>query len=63
MRTVFANHTHLAITVDEWIEALRIAIKESNNQDLAETRIAFAKTHSWEHSVKVIYDVIIKHQD
>ncbi len=62
MRTVFSDHTHLAITVEEWILALKISINETANQILADTRIAFAHTHSWEHSVKVIYKAIKEYQ-
>lgn len=58
MRAVFADHTHLATSVEEWIEALKTAIGETHNQDLANTRITFAHTHSWAHSVKTIYQSI-----
>lgn len=58
MRTVFADHTHLAITVEEWITALKIAIKETTDHELEKKRIAFAHTHSWEHSVRGIYKAI-----
>lgn len=58
MRTVFAAHTHLAVTTDEWVAALQKAMQESTNQELADTRIAFAHTHSWGHSVSTIYTAI-----
>ena len=60
MRDVFAEHTHLAITPDEWITALKIAISESSDNELKQKRIAFAHTHSWGHSVETIYNAIKK---
>lgn len=62
MRDVFAEHTHLAITTDEWIATLKIAVSESSNNELKQKRIAFAHTHSWSHSVETIYNVIKKFQ-
>ncbi len=58
MRAVFAGHTHLATSIEEWFEALKTAIGETHNQDLANIRITFAHTHSWAHSVKTIYQSI-----
>jgi teichuronic acid biosynthesis glycosyltransferase TuaH len=58
MRDVFSAHTHLAISVDEWISALHKAVGEISNQNLADARIAFAHTHSWAHSVETIYKAI-----
>lgn len=62
MRTVFANYTHLAITVKEWVTALKAAIRETSDQELARARINFAHTHSWKHSVEVIYKAIIEYR-
>lgn len=58
MRDVFAEYTHLAASADEWIAALKTAVEETDNRELADARIAFAHTHSWEHSVKTIYKAI-----
>lgn len=62
MREVFAAHTHLATSAEEWVAALQTAAGESGDAALAETRIAFAHTHSWEESVKSIYRAIEKYQ-
>lgn len=58
MRDVFAAHTHLAITPDEWISAIQAAIHESSDIGLKQKRISFAHTHSWGHSVEIIYKAI-----
>lgn len=58
MRAVFAGHTHLATSTEEWIAALKEAAQEVGDPLLEEKRIAFAHTHSWGHSVKTIYEAI-----
>lgn len=58
MRHIFANHTHLATTPEEWLSAIDRAVTEADDEELAKQRIAFAETHSWRHSVKKIYDII-----
>lgn len=58
MRHIFANHTHLATTPEEWLSAIDRAVTEADDEELAKQRIAFAETHSWGHSVKKIYDII-----
>ena len=57
MRHIFANHTHLATTPEEWLSAIDRAVTEADDEELAKQRIAFAETHSWGHSVKKIYDI------
>ena len=54
MRHIFANHTHLATTPEEWLSAIDRAVTEADDEELAKQRIAFAETHSWGHSVKKI---------
>lgn len=61
MRHIFANHTHLATTPEEWLSAIDRAVTEADDEELAKQRIAFAETHSWGHSVKKIYDIISVH--
>ena len=51
MRHIFANHTHLATTPEEWLSAIDRAVTEADDEELAKQRIAFAETHSWGHSV------------
>ena len=58
MRHIFANHTHLATTPEEWLSAIDRAVTEADDEELAKQRIAFAETHSGGHSVKQIYDII-----
>ncbi|MDR0895159.1 MAG: glycosyltransferase [Prevotellaceae bacterium] len=58
MREAFAPYTHLATNVDEFVNSLRIALRETNDSKLREQRIAFAHTHSWKNSVEQIYNVI-----
>lgn len=58
MRHIFANHTHLATTPEEWLSAIDRAVTEADDEELAKQRIAFAETRSWGHSVKKIYDII-----
>ncbi|GAB2684007.1 hypothetical protein GCM10027037_01330 [Mucilaginibacter koreensis] len=52
---IFENHTYLAITGDDYVELIDKALKE-NTPQLQQERIAFANTHSWENSVKAIYE-------
>lgn len=62
MRSVFAQYTHLAISAEEWISALKKAASEADNKKLADARIAFAHTHSWGHSVMTIYNAIAEYK-
>lgn len=58
MRDVFAEHTHLVVTPNEWVAALKIATNETFDKELEQKRISFAQTHSWGHSVKTIFKAI-----
>ncbi|WP_281644107.1 glycosyltransferase [Bacteroides zoogleoformans] len=58
MRDVFGQYTHLANDTGSWIKALRVAVNEGNDTALSQERIRFAHTHSWENSVKKIYQAI-----
>lgn len=62
MRDIFADYTHLATNLEEWLSAIDQAVSESDNEELAQKRVAFAETHSWGHSVKKIYAIIEKYQ-
>lgn len=44
MRHIFANHTHLATTPEEWLSAIDRAVTEADDEELAKQRIAFAET-------------------
>ncbi len=58
MRDVFSQVTHLPQTESEWISSLQQSVKETDDNDLRERRIAFAHTHSWTNSVNTIYKAI-----
>ncbi len=58
MRDVFTGYTHLATRRSEWVSALYESLKEIDDKELKEKRIAFAHTHSWGHSVNTIYHAI-----
>lgn len=61
MRDIFQPYVHLASNPTEWIEAIRTALRESSDETLRRKRIAFAHTHTWENSVKKIYQAIEKY--
>ena len=63
MRDVFADYTYLAgSTPLAWVDALHTAVTEATDAPLREKRIAFAQTHSWENSVKKIYETIKEYE-
>jgi teichuronic acid biosynthesis glycosyltransferase TuaH len=53
--SIFENHTYLAVTGDDYIRLIGQALEEDNIA-LQQERIAFANTHTWENSVKAIYE-------
>ncbi|MCW3123422.1 MAG: glycosyltransferase family 1 protein [Flavipsychrobacter sp.] len=55
--SIFAGHTYLATTKEEYIKAIEKALKE-NHPSLQVERIAFASSHTWENNVKEIYKAI-----
>lgn len=60
MNDIFSGYTFLPHNETEYLEALDAAVSEIENQQKKEARIAFAHTHSWENSVKKIYQLINK---
>lgn len=58
MQDVFGDYTHLATDCDGYISAMNEAVAEAGNERLRAERMAFARTHSWENSVKKIYKII-----
>ncbi|WP_462264847.1 glycosyltransferase [Mucilaginibacter sp.] len=54
---IFEQHTYLAVTGDDYVSLIRQALQE-DSAALQQQRIAFAQTHSWENSVKAIYEAI-----
>ncbi len=53
----FKDYTYLPSTKEEYIVEIDKALKE-NTPELEKSRIAYAKTHSWENFVSKIYDQI-----
>jgi glycosyltransferase involved in cell wall biosynthesis len=54
----FAEHTYLAETKQDYVTLIEKAISE-NHYLQEEQRITFARSHSWENSVKAIYGAIL----
>jgi glycosyltransferase involved in cell wall biosynthesis len=54
---LFKDHVYLAGSVEEYVPLIEKALQE-NNPALAEARIAFARSHTWENSVAGIYKAI-----
>lgn len=52
----FAGYVYLCTGADEYIRAINSALESAANGQLAEQRSSFALTHTWENSVKKIYD-------
>ncbi|MBS1553280.1 MAG: glycosyltransferase [Bacteroidetes bacterium] len=56
---IFERYTYLANSHEQFVQQVRVAL---NDTDVvaAKTRIEFARSHTWENSVKEIYQVIEK---
>ena len=55
--SIFADHTYLAATKEEYPALIDKALKE-DNPTLQKSRSTFASSHTWENSVKEIYKAI-----
>ena len=55
--SIFAAHTYLAKTGDDYLALIEKALNE-DSPDLHAQRAAFASSHTWENSVKEIYKAI-----
>lgn len=60
MNDIFRDYTYLPHNEAEYLQALDAAVSEEEVKQRTEARIAFAHTHSWENSVKKIYQIISK---
>ncbi|WP_289005654.1 glycosyltransferase [uncultured Parabacteroides sp.] len=60
MNDIFREYTFLPHNETEYLKALDSAVSEIKDEQKKEARIAFAHTHSWENSVKKIYQLINK---
>jgi glycosyltransferase involved in cell wall biosynthesis len=54
---VFKEYTYLATNIDEFISMTEVALAD-NDLNMKQRRIDFARSHTWENSVKEIYRVI-----
>ena len=54
---VFADYTYLAKNKEEYVELITKALEE-DSEELAKSRITFARTHTWENNVNAIYQAI-----
>ena len=54
---LFKEHTYLCSSVEEYCDAVEKALLE-NNQEIADQRIQFAKSHSWENNVDRLFKQI-----
>jgi glycosyltransferase involved in cell wall biosynthesis len=55
---VFADHTYLAVTKEDYLDLVDKALKE-NTPVLESARETFAKSHTWENNVIEIYDKML----
>ena len=55
--SIFSEHTYLAETKEDYVELIKNALAE-NNDNLKKQRKAFAASHTWENSVAEIYKAI-----
>lgn len=57
---LFEDHTYLADTPEEYQPLIRKAMQEDSVQQ-RNSRICFAKSHTWENSIKDLYQAMLKH--
>jgi hypothetical protein len=50
---IFAGYVHMGTTVDDYVELIGKALQEKD-PGLAQRRILFARSHTWENSVSAI---------
>jgi glycosyltransferase involved in cell wall biosynthesis len=55
---VFAEHTYLAVTKEDYLTLVEKALSENSPQKELEREI-FAKSHTWENNVREIYDKML----
>ncbi len=53
----FKDFTYLARNKEGYVELISLALAE-DNEEKSLSRIAYARTHTWENNVKAIYDAI-----
>jgi glycosyltransferase involved in cell wall biosynthesis len=55
---LFQHHVALARNEDEWLAFIAQALADGDDETQAQARIAFAQSHTWEASVKLLYDAV-----
>lgn len=63
MEHLFASCVHLAQSNEEYLTLIDKALTEAQDKQKREQRIAFAKTHTWEQSVKQIFGIIKEYSE
>lgn len=56
---LFRQHVYLAATPGDYVPLIEKALSENADPSLADERIRFARTHTWENSVAAIYQAIL----
>ena len=54
----FKNHAYLCNNAQEYVIAIEKALKEKDNSILAQARVTFALSHTWQASVQKLYNTI-----
>ena len=54
----FKNHAYLCNNAQEYLIAIEKALKEKDNSILAQARVTFALSHTWQASVQKLYNTI-----
>ena len=54
----FKNHAYLCYNAQEYVIAIEKALKEKDDSILAQARVTFALSHTWQASVQKLYNTI-----
>ena len=54
----FKNHAYLCYNAQEYVIAIEKALKEKDDSILAQSRVTFALSHTWQASVQKLYNTI-----
>lgn len=54
----FKDSTLLCNNLEEYIAAIQLALNEKDDEDKVKERIAIAKSHTWQHSVRKLYNAV-----
>lgn len=58
MEHIFSRHVWLASSLPEYLDLIDKALAEAGDEKKRESRINFARTHSWQNSIQKIYGII-----